>query len=221
MKSHFQKQLEELKMTLLHMAALTDKAVEKAIRAFCDHDTDLAQEVVDGDQQINELEVSIDRQSLSLLALEQPVARDLRFIVAAIRMSIDLERIGDQAVNVAEKAIHLRKGANAPAAIPADLVRLADVALDMTRVAVSSFMNQNITQAWDVCQMDDEADELNYKILRTAVKQMSAGKLSIDPAVHLIITARCLERVADQATNIAESVIFIVKGVNIKHHCEP
>lgn len=219
MKTRFHKQLDHLKMTLLRMAALTEKAMEKSVQAFQTRDPALAQEVVDGDRQINELEVEIDRQCLSLLALEQPVARDLRFIIGAIRMSIDLERIGDQAVNVAQRAIHLSK--QIPMVPPRELLSLAEVALDMMRVAVSSFMNQSVSQARDVCQMDDEADELNYKVLRTAIRHMKEESLAIDPAVHIIITARCLERVADQATNIAESVIFIIEGVNIKHHCEP
>lgn len=219
MKTYFHKQLDHLKMTLLRMAALTEKAIDKAVRAFQARDATLAQEVIEGDRQINELEVEIDRQCLSLLAREQPVARDLRFIIGAIRMSIDLERIGDQAVNVAQRTIHLTKQ---PAVVPPqELQALADVALDMMQVAISSFVNQNLSQARDVCQMDDEADELNYKVLRSAIRHMKEESLAIDPAVQIIITARCLERVADQATNIAESIVFILEGVNIKHYCEP
>ncbi len=219
MKSHFHQQLEALRMTVLQMAAKTERAMERALKAFNERDEVLAQEVIDGDQEINELELEIDRLSLKLLALEQPMARDLRFIVGSIRMSIDLERIADQAVNIAQRAQYLwQRPPLEP--VPA-LQRLADTAMDMLHVAVASFMNGNVNQARDVCQMDDEADEMNSRVLRTMLEYMVEESRTVERAVQTIIVARCLERVADQTTNIAENVIFIVDGVNIKHHCEP
>jgi len=218
MKSHFHQQLEALRMTVLQMAAKTERAMERALKALNERDEVLAQEVIDGDQEINELELEIDRLSLKLLALEQPMARDLRFIVGSIRMSIDLERIADQAVNIAQRAKFL--GQRPPLEPLPALQRLADTAMDMLRVAVASFMNGNVNQARDVCQMDDEADEMNSRVLRTMIEYMIEESRTVERAVQTIIVARCLERVADQTTNIAENVIFIVDGVNIKHHCE-
>lgn len=219
MKSHFIRQMEELRMTVLEMAALTEKAMHKALQAFKTRDEKLAAQVIAEDHAVNHLEMKIDNLCLSLLALEQPVAKDLRFIIGALRMSIDLERIADQAVNIAQRAQFLAQ--RPPLEFIPELDALAETAMDMLRVAIDAFARQNITQAYDVCQMDDEADELNDKVLRRMIDLMVTESRSIERAVQTIITARCLERVADQTTNIAESVIFIVQGVNIKHRCEP
>ncbi|MEJ5349612.1 MAG: phosphate signaling complex protein PhoU [Desulfosoma sp.] len=219
MKSRFIRQMEELRMTVLEMATLTEKAMEKALQAFKTRDEELAAQVIAEDQIVNQLEMKVDHLCLSLLALEQPVAKDLRFIIGALRMSIDLERIADQAVNIAQRAQFLAR--RPPLDFLPELDALADTAMDMLRVAISAFAHENVTRAYDVCQMDDEADELNDKVLRRMIDLMVNESRSIERAVQTIITARCLERVADQTTNIAESVIFIVQGVNIKHRCEP
>lgn len=211
--------MEELRMTVLEMAALTEKAMHKALQAFKTRDEKLAAQVIAEDHVVNQLEMKIDNLCLSLLALEQPVAKDLRFIIGALRMSIDLERIADQAVNIAQRAQFLAQ--RPPLEFIPELDALAETAMDMLRVAIDSFARQNISQAYDVCQMDDEADELNDKVLRRMIDLMVTESRSIERAVQAIIAARCLERVADQTTNIAESVIFIVQGVNIKHRCEP
>lgn len=219
MTIHFHQELERLKMTVLNMAAATETALGQAWQAFTSRDQELAQEVIRGDLAINELERTIDQLSLRLLALEQPVARDLRFIIAAMRMSVELERIADQAVNIGQRAVFLSRRPPLPP-LP-ELDALAAVAMDMYRVAIAAFINENVSQAWDVCQMDDEADELNYQVLNTMIAYMVKESRAAERAVQTIITARCLERVADQTTNIAESVIFIAEGVNIKHRCEP
>jgi phosphate transport system protein len=218
MESRFHQELEQLKLTVLQMAALAERAMEKAVRAFLERDVALAKEVIERDQEINLLEVQVDRFILKLLALDQPMAGDLRFIVGSQRISVDLERIGDQAVNIAERAVYL-SGRPPLRPIPA-MEQLADTAMDMLKVALSAFINQNISQAMDVCQMDDEADELNVEVLKALLDYMVTETPAIERSVQTIITARCLERVADHCTNIAESVIFIVRGVNIKHHCE-
>jgi phosphate transport system protein len=218
MESRFHQELEQLKLTVLQMAALSERAMEKAVRAFLERDVALAKEVIERDQEINLLEVQVDRFILKLLALDQPMARDLRFIVGSQRISVDLERIGDQAVNIAERAVYL-SGRPPLQPLPA-MEQLADTAMDMLKVALSAFINQNISQAMDVCQMDDEADELNVEVLKALLDYMVTETPAIERSVQTIITARCLERVADHCTNIAESVIFIVRGVNIKHHCE-
>jgi len=218
MESRFREELEQLKMMILQMAALADSALEKAMRALFERDAELANEVIEGDQQINLLEVDIDRYSLRLLALGQPLARDLRFIVGCMRISVDLERVADQAVNVAESALFL--SSRPPLPHNSNLEQLAETATDMLRTAIAAFVLGNADEARDVCQMDDTADELNVTILRGLLDYMVGEVPAVERSVQTIIAARSLERVADQATNIAESVIFIVQGVNIKHQSE-
>ncbi|MFZ0942527.1 MAG: phosphate signaling complex protein PhoU [Syntrophobacteraceae bacterium] len=218
MENRFHSDLEQLKMTILQMATLAEKALEKSIKALLERDDGLAKEVLDGDREIDLLEVEVDRHSLRLLALDQPMARDLRFIIGNLRIAVELERIGDQAVNIAQRALAL----NSRPPLPRNLAmeELGDTALDMLRTVISSFVNQDPDLATDVCKMDDIADDLNYRILRNALDYMANEAPAVQRSVETIIAARCLERAADQTTNIAESVIFMVKGVNIKHHCQ-
>ena len=205
-------------MMILQMAALSERALEKSIRAILERDMQLADEVVEGDQAINMLEVNIDKQSLRLLALDQPMARDLRFIVGCMRIAVELERTGDQAVNIAQRAQFLSSQPPLPPN-PA-LEQLGQIALDMFRTVIHAFVNENSEEAMEVCQMDDEADDMNVRVLKDLLEYMVQELPAVERSVQTIIAARCLERVADQATNIAESVIFINKGVNIKHHCQ-
>ncbi len=218
MESKFHSDLERLKMTMLQMATLTEKALEKSLKALVERDNSLAEEVFNDDNEIDLLEVEVDHLSLRLLALDQPMARDLRFIIGCMRIAVDLERIGDQAVNIAQRAKFL----NSRPPLPTNhaIEELSSTALDMLRSVISSFVNQNTDLAMDVCKMDDVADDLNYRILKDLVAYMATEAPAVERAVQTIIVARCLERSADQTTNIAESVIFIVKGVNIKHRCQ-
>ena len=218
MESRFHSELEQLKMTILKMATLTETALEKSVKALVERNNELADEVVRGDQEINLLEVEVDRHSLRLLALDQPMAKDLRFIIGSMRIAVDLERIGDQAVNIAQRAQFLNS--RPPLSPNHNIVELADTALDMLRSVLASFVDQNAELAACVCKMDDVADGLNYQILKDSLDPMTTQVPTMERSVQNIIAARCLERVADQATNIAESVIFMVKGVNIKHHCQ-
>jgi phosphate transport system protein len=218
MESRFHQELEQLRVTILKMAALTEKAIEKAFRALRERDIALTDEIIAKDQEIDLLEMEIDRSILKLLALAQPMARDLRFLVGSMRISSDLERIADQAVSIAHRSRYLSK--RPPLPIDPAMEQLADTSQDMLRVALSCFAELNIDQAMDVCQMDDTADELNLQVLKNLMDHMINEIPAIQRAVQTIITARCMERVADHCTNIAESVVFIVKGINIKHHCE-
>lgn len=218
MESRFHQEIEQLKMAILQMAALTERALEKATRAFLHRDPDLAEEVIQGDKAINILELDIDRHCLRLLALDQPMARDLRFIVGSMRISIDLERIADQAVNIAQRAQFISNRPPLPP-IPA-MEQLSETALDMLRSVIAAFINNNDQLASEVCQMDDTADELNVQVLKTQLDYMVHEVPAVERSVQTIIAARCFERAADGATNIAESVIFITKGLNIKHHCQ-
>ncbi len=218
MESKFHADLEKLKMTILQMATLAEEALEKSLKALVERDNSMAEAVFSGDKEIDLLEVEVDHHSLRLLALDQPMARDLRFIIGCMRIAVDLERIGDQAVNIAQRAQFL----NSRPPLPTNhaIEELAATALDMLRSVISSFVNQNTDLAMDVCKMDDVADELNYRILKDLLDYMATEVPAVERAVQTIIVARCLERSADQTTNIAESVIFIVKGVNIKHRCQ-
>lgn len=218
MESHFHQELGQLKMTILQMASLAERSVSKALTAFFRRDADLAQEVIEGDRAINLLEVDVDRISLRLLALDQPMAGDLRFIIGCMRIAVSLERIGDQAVNVAERALFLSTRPPLPPN-PA-MEQLAETALDMFQTVIRVFIDENTEEAREVCRMDDKADELNVTVLKTLLDYMVKEVPAVERSVQTIIAARCLERVADEATNIAESVIFITLGVNIKHHCQ-
>jgi phosphate transport system protein len=218
-RKRFSQEMDDLKLEVLRMAALTENALTKALRAFFERDSDMAEEVVGADEEIDLLEVDIDKRCLRLLALEQPMAKDLRFIIGSMRVCINLERIADQAVNIAERALYL----NQRPALPHQplMERLAATSVDMFKKAVSSFNTGNTQQASEVCHMDDAADELNLKILRHFVDYMVAEVRAVERAVYSIIVSRCLERCGDHATNVAEAVVFIVEGVEIKHHCEP
>jgi phosphate transport system protein len=217
METRFSSGLEELEMTILQMAALAEKALEKSTKALLERNDDLAREVLEEDRQIDMLELEVDRNSLKLLALGQPLARDLRFIIGALRIAVELERIGDQAANIARRAVSLNSGPPLPR--NSALEELADTALDMLHRVISSFVNQDPHIATEVCKMDDVADGLHSRILKDALAYMSKEAPAVERSVQTINAAKCLERTADQTTNIAESVIFIVEGVNIKHHC--
>ena len=217
-RRRYSQELDDLKLEVLRMAALTESALTKALRALFERNSDMAEEVVEGDQEIDLLEVEIDRRCLRLLALEQPMARDLRFIVGCLRVCVNLERIADQAVNVAEKALYL----NERPALPHQplMEQLATTSVDMLKRAVSAFNDGKTRQASEVCRMDDPADELNLKILKHFIDYIIDEVKSVDRAVNTIIISRCIERCDDLATNIAEAVVFIVEGVDIKHYCQ-
>lgn len=221
-RKHFINELENLKMTLLNMASLTRRALENANKSFQDRDKSLAQEVIDGDQTINDIEVQIDDTSLKLLALEQPMARDLRFILGVTRISNELERIADQAVNIAERTLFLCQHPPLPP-IPA-LDRLMEVTADMLDRAIRAFVGEDPKLAISIREMDDTADHWNMVVLQTLIENMVQNTpegekrlVNTRRSVQTIIVARCLERVGDQSTNIGEHVAFIVTGKNMKH----
>jgi len=221
-RKHFIHSLENLKMKLLNMASLTRRALENANKSFQERDKTLAQEVIDGDQIINDIEVQIDDTSLKLLALEQPMARDLRFILGVTRISNELERIADQAVNIAERTLFLCEHPPLDP-IPA-LDRLMEVTGDMLDRAIRSFVSEDPKLAMSIREMDDDADQWTMVVLQTLIENMvqntPAGEKRIvntRRSVQTIIISRCLERVGDQSTNIGEHVAFIVTGKNVKH----
>ncbi|WP_243357942.1 phosphate signaling complex protein PhoU [Fundidesulfovibrio terrae] len=221
MDPRFQKELEQLKVKVLQMAAYTERALDKALAAIVNRDPEPARQVIDSDREINAMECEADTLSLRLLALDQPVAMDLRFIISCMRMVVDLERIGDEAVNVAEQAVLLSQAAQGP--VMPDLAALGAQVLSMYRMAVQAFRDQDPDLARQVCAADSLADELNMKVLKSCmdVESNVCNAPSLDRAIRTVMMARSLERVGDLSTNVAEAAIFWVRGVSIKHHCQP
>ncbi|WP_457571391.1 phosphate signaling complex protein PhoU [Desulfovulcanus sp.] len=218
MAIHLHQELENLKMNVLKMAAEVEQTLAKTTKAFADLDSDLAQEVIDGDQVINEMEVKIDELCLKLLALEGPVARDLRFILGCMRICVDLERIADECVNVAEATIMLSFKPTLP--FYEQLQLMGQKAANMLKKATISFFTPDTDLALQVCKIDFEVDELNSKIIKRIIQYMTEQTPAIVRSVQAINIARRFERIADLATNIAESSVFVERGINIKHYCQ-
>jgi len=218
METHFQQELNKLKESLLQMAGLAERAISNAVEALVKRDTPLAEKTIGADEKINQMELRIDEMCLKLLALHQPMAADLRFITSAMRINTELERIGDQAVNIAERVISLNQE---PQLKPyMDIPRMAEITQSMVRDVLDAFVNGDAQLARSVCERDDQVDGLNDQVFRELLTYMMADSKTITRAVHLIIVSRCLERIADHATNIAEGVIFMVKALVIKHHAD-
>lgn len=216
-RAHFHKKLEELKMQVLRMAALSEKAVYNSIKAYLEYNSDLAEDVIMGDIEINDLENAIDRFNLELLALDQPMAKDLRNIVGAMRITMNLERLGDEAVNLAHRALFL--STRPPLPYNQKMEQLTETAKKMLASALKSFVEEDVKLAEQVCAMDNEADEFSLKILKQYINDMVTESRIVERGVHAIMAARHLERLGDLATNVAETVIFIVEGENVKHRC--
>ncbi|MGQ9655412.1 MAG: phosphate signaling complex protein PhoU [Thermodesulfobacteriota bacterium] len=213
--SHFHRQMEEVKEDLLRMAGLVEEAVFEAMRALTNRDVPLARMVIQSDRRVNALENLIEGNCIKLLATQQPVAVDLRFITSAMKISTFLERMGDQAVNLAERAQELSE--LDPMEIPSTLQQMAKAAQEMTRKCLDAFVKRDIALAFEVCSQDDELDALNRLLLEEMMGWMMREQRVIQRAVELIIAGRHLERIGDEATNISEEVVFLVEGTVIRH----
>lgn len=216
MQRHFVQELEELKATLIRMGSQAEQAIAESIRSLLDRNPALAQQVIAADEAINTLEVEIDNAVVDLLALQQPVAVDLRFILAAQKINNDLERIGDHAVNIAESAIKCAQ--LAPVERPGEIVQMTTIAKAMLRSAIDAFIHGDAELARSVLQDDDRIDDMNRLTVNELVDLIRADMTFIDQALDLIRVSRNLERVADLATNIAEEVIFVAEAQVVKHH---
>jgi len=217
-ETHFQRELEKLKENLLRMAGLVEKVISDSVQSLMKRDSDLAKKTIASDDAINDLELVIEEMCLRLLALRQPMAIDLRFITAAMKIVTDLERMGDQAVNIAERTISLNQEPQLKPYI--DLPRMAEIVQSMVKDVLDAFVKQDSPLARSVCVRDDLVDGLNDQVFRELLTYMISDPKTITRAVHLMIVSRCLERIADHATNIAEDVIFMVDARVIKHHAE-
>lgn len=217
-ETQFQKELENLKENLLKMAAMVEEVIRNSVQSLVKRDSELAQKVFQMEEQINQMDLNIDEMCLKLLALRQPMAVDLRFITSAMKIVTDLERMGDQAVNIAERAISLNQEPQLKPYI--DIPRMAEIIQSMVKDVLDAFVNRDSKLARSVCERDDLVDGLNDQVFRELLTYMMADPKTIRRAVHLMIVARCLERIADHATNIAEDVIFMVDALVIKHRAD-
>ncbi|MGI8960212.1 MAG: phosphate signaling complex protein PhoU [Bryobacteraceae bacterium] len=215
---HFQQELEILKGKLLEMSALVETAVYRSVQGVVEKNEELAQQVLKNEARINQLEIEIDDMAISLLVLQQPVAADLRFVTAAIKINTDLERMGDLAVNIAESALSLMKE---PVIRPLiDIPHIAGLAQSMVRKALDAFVNRDTELARSVLASDDAVDNMRTANYHELISFMESNPQQISQALYLISVVRNLERIADHATNIAEDVLFLVKGIDVRHHNE-
>jgi phosphate transport system protein len=216
MRERFHQGLDDLRAKLLAMGGLAEQAVERATQAYRDRDLRLCSAVLEGERSINRTEREIDELALDLLAMQQPMAVDLRFITAVMKINADLERVGDQAVNIAERVMNIVKLPEVD--LPIDVPRMASTVSGMVRRALESFLQAKAELAEAVLKMDDVVDRMNDEAYVAMVNVMQSQPEMTQQALDVLLIARNLERVADHATNIAEDVIFWVRGADVRHH---
>jgi phosphate transport system protein len=217
-RHHFEQDLQALKNRLLNMGAMVEERVQQAVQALMARDIEAVERIIHGDHEVNDLQIEIDDRCLKLLALQQPMASDLRLITAAMKINADLERIGDQAVNIAEQALKIL---SLPPLKPLiDLPRMAEMAERMTRESLDAFVRRDAALARSILKRDDEVDQLKDQVFRVLLTYMMADPGTIERALSLILVSRHLERIADHATNVAEDVIFVVEAKDVRHHHE-
>ena len=212
---HFQEELEALQARLLEMGGLAEERVRSAVQGLVVRDPAFIDKVLRGDEPINELHIEIDNRCFTLLALHQPMATDLRAIVAAVKINTDLERVGDLAVNIAEAA--RRYATHPPVKKLIDIPQMGDIAQGMLRDALDSFVRRDIVLAQQVLNQDDVLDGLKTQVFRELLTYMLHDPTTVEPALDLILVSRHLERIGDHATNIAEDVIFMVSALDVRH----
>ena len=215
---HFQEELDQLKARLLEMGGLAEDRVRSSVRALVDRDGSLVDSVLAGDTPINQLHIEIDSRCVRLLALHQPMAVDLRFILSAVKINTDLERVGDLAINIAEAGV--RYLSHPPVKALIDIPRMADIAQQMLRDALDAFVRRDTTLAQQVLDADDALDALKTQVFRELLTYMLADPHTIEPSLDLILISRHLERIGDHATNVAEDVIFMVSARDVRHHAQ-
>lgn len=215
---HFAEELEELKQALLEMGALVESSIHTSVQALTEGDDRLARRVVEDEGLINKMELDLDARVTRLLALNQPVAGDLRLLVMCLKINTDLERMGDLSVSIAERAISLNK-LNAQLGQPLqEMPRMAAIVEDMLHRTLDAFVKRDADLARAILRTDDEVDALRDSVYKALIAIMRNQPELVDAAVHLMFIARSLERIADHSTNIAEDVIYLVRGIDVRHH---
>jgi len=215
---HFHDELNDLKVRLLTMSGEAEGALGLAVDSLLERDSAKAQEVITGDRAIDRMEMEIEERCINLLALQQPMARDLRMLTSALKIANDLERVGDHAVNIAqstERLLQARSIAPEP-----ELVEMARMAREMLSDALEAFVRGDARAAREVCRRDDKVDALHDSVFRILLTHMMEDPHTIGAGMELFLVSRNLERVADLATNVGEDVVFLVEGKSIKHHAE-
>ena len=215
MERHFEHELEELKQRLLWMGSLSENAIHQAMHALLDGDEKLAEKVLAEEDAINEMQIEIDDRVQRLLALQQPMASDLRFLLAVTRINGDLERIGDQAVNIAQSALRILRHPRVKPYV--DLPRMSELAEGMVRDSLNALVQADVELARKVLLRDDEVDHLRDQLFRELLTYMMENSSVVFPAFELILVAKNLERIGDHATNIGEDVIYYVAGRDVRH----
>jgi phosphate transport system protein len=215
---HFEQELEQLKGKLLEMSALVESAIYRSIQGVVDKNHELAEQVLKNEARINQLEIEVDDMAISLLALQAPLAADLRLVTAAIKINNDLERMGDLSVSIAQSALALIKEPMIRPLI--DIPHIAGLAQGMVRKALDAFVNRDPELARSVLASDDAVDNMRTASYHELISFMEKNPQQISQALYLLSTVRNLERIADHATNIAEDVLFLVKGIDVRHHNE-
>jgi phosphate transport system protein len=212
----FVTELDDLQNKLLEMGGLVETSIHVTIRSLVDRNESLMSNIWQSEDRINQLDIEIDEKATRLLALNQPVARDLRFLTAAIKINSDLERMGDLAINLAQRSSSLL---NRPQVKPlVDIPHMSKIVEQMVRKSLDAFVLRDEDLARSVLLSDDEVDDLKNSIYRELVDMLEHGEAPAGPAFDLIFIAHNLERIADHATNIAEDVLFLIKGVDVRHH---
>jgi phosphate transport system protein len=215
MKKHYLEELNHLKEMVLRMGGLVEKMTHQAVQALVERKREKFPEVQEMEKQVNQLHMDIDEIALGMIALRQPTATDLRFITAAMKINTDLERIGDQAINIVEQAEELL---SVPPVKPLiGIPRMAEIAEEMLKGALDAFVKGDVESAYRTIERDDAVDQLKDQVFRELLTFMMADASTIAPSMDLILVSRHLERIADHATNICEDVIFMVKGKDVRH----
>lgn len=214
----FRGHIEDLKERLLKMAELAKGALDQSLKALLTHDSNLAREVIQGDKAINDLEEELDTECVRIVALYQPVATDLRQVMAVDHLIVELERLGDLAVNVAEEVLNLAQFPESE--LHRDLSRMTDMVQSMIRDSLRSFMTQDAHLAREVCKQDDEVDYLDRALIQELLEFMGHSREAVAIGLSQITVIRNLERAGDHATNIAEQVVYMVEGESVRHRCQ-
>ena len=211
----FDEELKRLRDMLIRMGGLIEDQIEQSINSLVNRDATLAEAVIDRDKEVNQMDADVDDFCIRLLALHQPAAKDLRFVMTALKITTDLERVGDIAVNISERSLELMH--EAPLKPYIDIPRMAGIAEKMVRDSLNAFIREDTSLALKVCTEDQEIDDLNEQIFRETVSYMIAEPKTINRAMKISFVSKYLERIADHATNIAEMVVYMVKGKSIRH----
>jgi phosphate transport system protein len=212
---HYDAELKELNLKILEMGGLVEKQIEHAITGLVERKDDVCRATIERDHAVNRMDVEIDDLCIRLLALHQPAAKDLRLITTGLKITTDLERIGDIAANICERALELNKEPQLKPFI--DIPRMAEIAQTMLRQSLDAFVNENVDLALSVCRDDDTIDQLTSQLFRELMSYMVEAPQTITRVIRLLFIAKYLERIADHATNIAEMIVFTVKGKSIRH----